>query len=117
MRTLLRSKYGLLAAMIGLNCLLLAPAYAGTVVVRKSTEPFDAFALRDELARQHEWQQALRQQQQLNILRSLPLGCLVLETPHRYFTCGSKAYRQYDYRGEALFIQIPQPPSHPATQQ
>jgi hypothetical protein len=82
---------------------------AGTVVVRKSTEPFDAFALRDELAKQHEWQQALAQQQQLNIIRSLPVGCLTLVAPYPYYACDARFYRPYLHSGEALYIQIPNP--------
>jgi hypothetical protein len=87
-------------------------AYAGTVVVRKSTETFDAFALRDELAKQHQWQEGLRHEQQLTILRALPLGCLVIEAPSEYYTCAGLAYRQYQYQDEALYIQIPSPASH-----
>lgn len=104
-----------------LSCLLLSlvfvglcmpNAYAGTVVVRKSSEPFDAFALRDELAKQHQWQESLRHEQQLTILRSLPLGCLVIETPFEYYTCAGLAYRQYQYQDEALYIEIPVPSEH-----
>jgi hypothetical protein len=104
--------------MIGLPQLLLALVllfsintyvFAGTVVVRKSTEPFDAFALRDELAKQHEWQQALAQQAQLNIIRSLPVSCLTLITPYPYYSCDSHFYRPYLHSGEALYIQIPNP--------
>jgi hypothetical protein len=83
--------------------------FAGTVVVRKSTEPFDAFALRDELAKQHEWQQALAQQAQLNIIRSLPVGCLTLVAPYPYYACDARFYRPYQHSGEALYIQIPNP--------
>ncbi len=64
--------------------LWLGNAEAGQVVVRDASEPFDAFAVRDELLRQHEWQELLRSQQQLEILRSyLPyvfLTCALIAT-------------------------------------
>jgi hypothetical protein len=102
---------GLLLTLV-LASLCMPNASAGTVVVRKSSEPFDAFALRDELAKQHQWQESLRHEQQLTILRSLPLGCLLIETPFEYYTCAGQAYRQYQYQGEALYIQIPFPASY-----
>jgi hypothetical protein len=101
---------GLPHLVLGFMLLIMnAQVFAGTVVVRKSTEPFDAFALRDELAKQHEWQQALAQQAQLNIIRSLPVGCLTLITPYPYYSCDARFYRPYLHSGEALYIQIPNP--------
>lgn len=70
-------RLGLSVLIIGL--LMSCIAEAGTVIVRKSSQPFDAFAVRDELQQQHEWQELLRQQQQLSILQSLPLTCIAVK--------------------------------------
>lgn len=85
---------------------------AGQIVVRKSSDSFDAFAVRDKVAQEHEWQEALRMQQQIEILQSLPLGCIPLALPYRYFSCNGLAYRPYNYQNKELFIQI-DPPKHP----
>jgi hypothetical protein len=66
------------------SLLLSAASYAGTVVVRQSSTPFDAFAVRDSVLQQHEWQELLRQQQQIMILQSLPIGCLAVTSPFHY---------------------------------
>ncbi|WP_220761033.1 MULTISPECIES: hypothetical protein [unclassified Shewanella] len=102
-----------------LSCLLLtglitlatltASVSAGQVVVRKSSEPFDAFAVRDEVQRQHAWREALRFQQQLQILQALPLGCVPVAMPYRYFSCQGLYYRPYPYQNKELFIQIDPP--------
>lgn len=84
-------------------------AAAGQVVVRKSSEPFDAFAVRDEVQRLHQWQEALRFQQQLQILQALPLGCVPLVRPYRHFSCQGLYYRPYSYQNKELFIQIDPP--------
>ncbi|WP_445946012.1 hypothetical protein [Shewanella sp.] len=96
--------FALLAFIVGIS-----DAAAGTVTVRKSSDPFDAFAVRDELAKDHKWQQALAQQQQLDILRSLPAGCLSLMTPYPYYSCAALFYRPHQHQGELLYIQIPDP--------
>ncbi len=88
-------------------------ASAGQVVVRKSSEPFDAFAVRDEVQKQHQWREALRFQQQLQILQSLPLGCIAMPTPYQYFSCQGLFYRPYHYQNQDVFIQID--PPNPAT--
>ncbi|WP_372847447.1 hypothetical protein [Shewanella sp. Scap07] len=84
-------------------------SHAGQVVVRKSSEPFDAFAVRDQVKQQHEWQEALRYQQQIQILQSLPLGCVFL--PIRYYRCGHIYYRPYQYQQQDVYIQV-DPPQH-----
>ncbi|WP_434930421.1 hypothetical protein ACRWQM_14335 [Shewanella sp. HL-SH5] len=86
---------------------------AGQVVVRKSSEQFDAFAVRDQIAKEFEWQEALRMQQQIEILQALPVGCIPFALPYRYFSCNGFAYRPYDYKNKELFIKI-DPPKHPA---
>ncbi|WP_338591785.1 hypothetical protein VXM60_03925 [Shewanella khirikhana] len=88
---------------------LTLPAHAGQVVVRNSDEPFDAFAVRDELARQHDWQEAIRAQQQLQILERLPVGCLLLPTPYRHFRCDGLFYRPYPWHDKELYISVPNP--------
>ncbi len=85
------------------------PAQAGKVVVRKSSEPFDAFAVRDQVLREHAWQEALRMQQQINILQALPIGCLLVASPYRYYHCGGQYYRPYTHEQQQLFIQIDPP--------
>jgi|GEM_PF-1350984 len=89
------------------------PTLAGQVVVRKSTEYFDAFAVRDQVLREHEWQEALRMQQQINILQSLPMGCILMAQPYAYYSCGNEFYRPYQYQTKELYIQID--PLHSAT--
>lgn len=84
-------------------------AFAGQVVVRKSSEPFDAFAVRDQVAKDHQWREALRMQQQIEILQALPVGCLPLAKPYRYFNCNGLSYRPYEYKNQDLFIQIDPP--------
>ncbi|WP_338056249.1 hypothetical protein [Shewanella pneumatophori] len=94
-----------------LLCLVsITSASAGQVVVRKSSEPFDAFAVRDEVQRKHQWQEALRYQQQLQILQSLPIGCLAVVAPYQHFACQGLYYRPYQYQNQQLYIQI-DPPS------
>ena len=86
-----------------------AIAVAGTVEVRKSTEPFDAFAVRDEVLQQNEWKMLLSQQQQLSILRSLPINCIYVKSAYQYYHCGQLNYRPYLYHGQQLYIQIDLP--------
>jgi hypothetical protein len=88
--------------LVVLSCIV----NAGTVVVRKSSEEFDAFAVRNEVLLQHEWQELIRQQQQLNILQSLPLNCISVETTYLYFQCGQHRYRPYQYQDQQLFIEV-----------
>ncbi|MFT5788137.1 MAG: hypothetical protein ACI8SJ_000234 [Shewanella sp.] len=103
----------LMNKVISIGLLLLfsysLPAAAGQVVVRKSSEPFDAFAVRDQVLADHEWQEALRFQQQIQILQVLPIGCLPVAIPYRYFTCRGQFYRSYEYQNKQLYIEIDQP--------
>ncbi|WP_254843515.1 hypothetical protein [Shewanella sp. UCD-KL21] len=84
-------------------------ATAGKVVVRKTSEPFDAFAIRDQVQQDHQWQQMLKMQQQINILQALPNGCLLFAAPYRYFNCAGNSYRPYSYQNQEVFIQIDPP--------
>jgi hypothetical protein len=93
------------------SLLLSATSHAGTVVVRQSSTPFDAFAVRDLVLQQHQWQELLRQQQQITILQSLPIGCLAVTSPFDYFSCGHQFYRPYEYQDRQIFIQIDPPVS------
>ncbi|GGB56689.1 hypothetical protein K8B83_19750 [Shewanella inventionis] len=97
-------RLGLIILIIGL--FMSSQAEAGSVVVRKSSQPFDAFAVRDELQQQHEWQELVRQQQQLSILQSLPLSCIAVKGAFLYFNCGQHQYRPYQYQDQQLFIEI-----------
>lgn len=92
-----------------LLCFSSFSAVSGQVVVRKSSEPFDAFAVRDQVLLEHDWQQALRFQRQIQILQALPIGCLPIAVPYRYFTCGSQFYRPYSYQDKQLYIEIDKP--------
>lgn len=95
-------------------CILLAinfMAIAGQVVVRQSSEHFDAFAVRDQVQQDHQWQEILRMQQQLQILQALPSGCLPVAIPYRYFNCSGNAYRPYPYQDQEVFIKIDPPSS------
>ncbi|MCL1092609.1 hypothetical protein [Shewanella kaireitica] len=92
-----------------LLCFSSFSAASGQVVVRKSSEPFDAFAVRDQVLLEHEWQESLRFQRQIQILQALPLGCLPVAVPYRYFSCGSQFYRPYSYQDKQLYIEIDKP--------
>ncbi|AQS39669.1 hypothetical protein Sps_04584 [Shewanella psychrophila] len=85
---------------------LSAFSHAGQVVVRKSSEPFDAFAVRDQVLRDHEWQEALRMQQQIQILQALPAGCILLSRPYAYYSCHGLFYRPYQYQKRDVYIQV-----------
>lgn len=99
-----------------LMAVIVGELQAGQVVVRKSSEPFDAFAVRDQVQRDFEWRESLRLQQQIQILQSLPLGCALFKHPYAYYRCGASFYRPYLYQtdnnlGQQLYIQIDPPSS------
>jgi len=81
-------------------------ALAGEVVVTRSSVPFDAFAVRDAMLKDHEWQALIKHQQQWQILQALPIGCIVVLTPYRSFVCGSHTYRPYVYQQREVYILI-----------
>ncbi|MEC4728963.1 hypothetical protein HWQ46_25960 [Shewanella sp. D64] len=80
--------------------------FAGQVVVRKSSEPFDAFAVRDQVLLDHEWKQALRMQQQIQILQVLPAACIPFSRPYIYYLCNGLSYRPYHYKNKELYIKV-----------
>lgn len=93
-----------------------AVVHSGQVIVRKSSEPFNAFAVRDQVLKDHQWQEMLRMQQQINILQALPTGCVAILNPYHHFSCGGSYYRPYAYpsaqsSADEVYIQI-DPPSH-----
>ena len=53
--------------------LVATPALAGQVIVNQGLSSADTFALRDQLAREHEWQEWLRFQQAIKWLEVLPV--------------------------------------------
>ena len=55
--------------------LLSLPTLAGQVIVNQGMSTGDTFALRDQLAREHEWQEWLRFQQAIKWLEVLPVNC------------------------------------------
>jgi len=103
---LLRQKQVMLILAATVLAGVSVPIEAGQVVVRKSSEPFDAFAVRDQVLREHEWREALRMQQQINILQSLPIGCIPMARPYAYYSCGGNFFRPYQYQNNELYIQI-----------
>jgi len=103
---LLRLKQVMFILAAAMTCTVSVSIEAGQVVVRKSSEAFDAFAVRDQVLREHEWREALRMQQQINILQSLPVGCIPMVRPYAYFSCGGNFYRPYQYQNKELYIQI-----------
>lgn len=97
------------AALICVVTIFSLPAAAGEVVVTRSSEAYDAFAVRDQVAKDFEWQESLRQQQQIQILQALPLGCVPAMKPFRYFTCGGQYYRPYQYQQQEWYVGIDAP--------
>lgn len=61
--------------------LLSLPALAGQVIVNQGMSTADTFALRDQLAREHEWQEWLRFQQAVKWLEVLPVNCDLVGAP------------------------------------
>ena len=59
--------------------LVATPALAGQVIVNQGLSSADTFALRDQLAREHEWQEWLRFQQAIKWLEVLPVNCLQVD--------------------------------------
>ncbi|MCG9695790.1 hypothetical protein [Shewanella sp. Isolate11] len=103
-----------LTLCILLSLLLSTLAFSGEIVVTKSSKPFDAFAVRDQVLKDAQWQQALRMQQQINILQALPSGCVMTQGHRPYFHCGQQFYRPYNYKGanngsKKVYIQIDPP--------
>ncbi|NKF51326.1 hypothetical protein G3R49_12240 [Shewanella sp. WXL01] len=102
--------FGLLAGLaLAVMTLSMSKAYAGQVVVRKSSEPFDAFAIRDHVRELHQWKESIRFQEQIKIIQSLPVGCITVVTPYRYYHCGLNFYRPYEYKGITHFVQVDPP--------
>lgn len=98
------------AATFSILCaIIVLPALAGQVVVTRSNEHFDAFAVRDQVLKDYEWQESLRRQEQIQILQALPLGCIVQMQPYRYFRCGQDNYRPYRYQQQDVFIKVDPP--------
>ena len=87
--------------------LLLAalPAAAGQVIVNQGMSIEDTFALRDKLAREHEWQEWLRFQQAIKWLEVLPVNCDLVGGAGQEYRCGDNYYRPYRQNGHDLYIQ------------
>lgn len=84
---------------------VVAPAMAGSVTVTKGSEKVDAFALRDQLAREHEWQEWLRHQEALKWLEVLPVNCELVSKADGSYRCGGEWYREYKQEGKELYIR------------
>ncbi|MFM5714900.1 hypothetical protein BJP24_13120 [Aeromonas allosaccharophila] len=85
--------------------LLSLPAMAGQVIVNKGMSVADTFALRDQLAREHEWQEWLRFQQAIKWLEVLPVNCELMSQPGGDYRCGGDYYRPYQKDGREIYIQ------------
>lgn len=90
--------------LIVISGLISTTVVAGEVIVNRSSEPVDAFAVRDQVLKDFEWQESIRRQQQIQILQALPLGCITVIRPYRYFSCGEHHYRPYNYQQRELYI-------------
>lgn len=95
--------------IIVLSGLLSLPAMAGQVIVNQGMSVADTFALRDQLAREHEWQEWLRYQQAIKWLEVLPVNCELMSQPGGGYRCGGDYYRPYRKDGRDIYIQ-----GHPA---
>ena len=91
--------------MMVLCGLLSLPAIAGQVIVNQGLSVADTFALRDQLAREHEWQEWLRCQQAIKWLAVLPVNCELLSQPGGGYRCGGEYYRPYPKDGREIYIQ------------
>ncbi|WP_421293121.1 hypothetical protein [Aeromonas taiwanensis] len=80
-------------------------AQAGQVIVNQGLSSADTFALRDKLAREHEWQEWLRFQQAVKWLEVLPVNCEVVGGAGQEYRCGDDYYRPYRQNGRDLYIQ------------
>ncbi|MDR9764633.1 hypothetical protein RJP56_01005 [Shewanella baltica] len=96
-------------SLIVISGLISVSALAGEVIVNRSSESVDAFVVRDQVLKDFEWQESLRRQQQIQILQALPLGCITVMKPYRYFTCGEHNYRPYHYQQRELYIEVDRP--------
>jgi len=85
--------------------MLSLPAVAGPVIVNQGLSIADTFALRDQLAREHEWQEWLRYQQAIKWLEVLPVNCELMSQPGGGYRCGDDYYRPYRKDGRDIYIQ------------
>jgi hypothetical protein len=81
------------------------PAAAGQVFVNKGMSSADTFALRDKLAREHEWQEWLRFQQAIQWLEVLPVNCELMSVQGGGYRCGGDFYRPYRQNGRDIYIK------------
>jgi hypothetical protein len=94
--------------------ILVLPALAGQVIVNQGLSSADTFALRDQLAREHEWQEWLRFQQAIKWLEVLPVNCDLVGGAGQEYRCGDDYYRPIGKTG-ATSISRGIPRSVPAT--
>ena len=90
--------------IIVVSGLLSLPAMAGQVIVNQGLSIGDTFALRDQLAREHQWQEWLRYQQAIKWLEVLPVNCELMSEGGGY-RCGGDYYRPYRQDGRDIYIQ------------
>ena len=85
--------------------LLSLPTLAGQVIVNQGMSTADTFALRDQLAREHEWQEWLRFQQAIKWLEVLPVNCELMSGQDGSYRCGGDYYQSYRQDGRDIYIQ------------
>lgn len=92
--------------------LLSSLAWGGEVRVRDSSDPpFDPWQLKRELMQQQAWAEALRQQQALEWLETLPLWCTRPRNgAGSDFECDGLFYRPYDHQGKTWYLRVDQAP-------
>ncbi|MGS3139774.1 hypothetical protein ACB316_16345 [Aeromonas sanarellii] len=88
-------------------------ALAGPVIVNQGMSSADTFALRDRLAREHEWQEWLRFQQAIKWLEVLPVNCDLVGGAGGEYRCGDDYYRPYRQNGRDIYIQGDPPGPRP----
>ena len=93
--------------------LLSLPTLAGQVIVNQGMSTADTFALRDQLAREHEWQEWLRFQQAIKWLEVLPVNCDLVGGAGGEYRCGDDYYRPYRQNGRDIYIQGDPPGPRP----
>lgn len=76
-----------------MTMLYITLAFAGDVIIHDKSQPYDPFAVRDKKKADHQWQQQQQLQQQIQLIQSLPVGCLLIAMPFKHYRCGGQFYR------------------------
>ena len=74
-------------------CLCLSQVFAGDITLHKKSQPYDPFVIRDSKQADHQWQQQQQLKKQIQLIQSLPLGCVLVVRPFDHYRCGGLFYR------------------------